>query len=154
MIRHGRSQRTEAEDIIYPVKGFRGEMEKRGIKPKDHHKDNLNDLKKKKEEFIKKQKDLEESKKESNWKLKKFQKVESLALKDKKEIEELKKQKLHKKAESAVSKIPDNEDKKSVSEHNYIKENALKALSPPKKIEEKTQDNVYSLNPHFGKVPK
>ena len=61
----GRSQRTQAEDIIYPVNGFRGELSKKGVKPKDHHRDNLKELKKKKEDFEKKQKEVAESKKES-----------------------------------------------------------------------------------------
>lgn len=60
-----RSQKTAAEDIIYPANGVREEMRRKGVKPKDHHKDNLNDLKKKKEDFKKKQQELEESKKES-----------------------------------------------------------------------------------------
>ncbi len=137
-------------------------MKRRGLKPKNYHKDNLLELKKKKEEFVQKQKELEESKKQSNWKLAKFKQVPSLALKDKKEIEELKKEKIKR---TMATKIGEDTKKTeppkgetaavaTTKGKDYIKENAVKAQASPKKPEEKTAENVYTLNPHFGKVPK
>ena len=101
------------------------------------------------DEFQKKQKEIEESKKESNWKLKKFQNVESVALKDKKKVEEIKRSRAiedQKEREFAEMKI------KEIKGKDYVKKNMLQQQS--KKPEEKKEDDVYSLNPHFGKIPK
>ena len=72
--------------MIYPINGFRGEQAKKGVLPKDHHRDNLAGIKKLKEEFVKKQEAIKESKKEGTfysfsadtWKLSKFTKVQSV----------------------------------------------------------------------------
>ncbi len=63
-------------NVLCPLNGYRGELENRGIKPKDHRRDNLKCIKDKQILFKKKQ---EESLVEAPepFKLKKFQKVES-----------------------------------------------------------------------------
>jgi len=63
-------QKTHAKDVhitdlLYPVKGYRGQLEKKGIKPKDHQKDNLKIIKAKHEEFTERKTEQEEKKKES-----------------------------------------------------------------------------------------
>ncbi len=66
MYKIGRSQRTEAEDLIYG-----GGLTKKDPKAKDFHRDNVKNLKQKekekKEEFKHKQEVAEESKKQSNF---------------------------------------------------------------------------------------
>jgi len=83
-----RPTKASIEDILYPVNGYRGALERKGITPKDHKLDNAKKIKEKHDEFITKQKKAEESKKESilnnlsykskdNWKMAKFKNVES-----------------------------------------------------------------------------
>ncbi len=53
------------EGILYPVNGYRGALERKGIKPKDHKAENAKLLKEKRHEFVSKQEKVAESKKES-----------------------------------------------------------------------------------------
>lgn len=148
-----RSQKTAAEDIIYPANGVREEMRRKGIKPKDHHKDNLNEIKKKKEEFVKKQNEIEESKKESmmlllileigQWKMKKFAKVESVigqSTKTGKDKEKEKaKEKEKPKPQPSILKKKHEEDvkepAKAPEKEKPIEEENIKGLIPDKEEE-------------------
>jgi len=148
MKREGRAQRSEAQDLIYPI-GPREILKKKGIKVKDFHKDNVKSLKKKEQEFAKRQKEVEESRKESNWKLSRFKNIEPLVHKDKKEVEERKKLKVvndEKERKMAEDKL------KKISEKDYVKRNML--LQQPKKSEERPKEDKYTINPSYGKVPK
>ncbi len=77
-MKKGRQTREKIEDLLYPVNGYRGKLAQKGVAPKDHTKDNMQVIKKKHEDFVQKQETLAENKKESNWKMKKFQKVTSV----------------------------------------------------------------------------
>ena len=63
----GRSTKTTMEDILYPVNGFRGGQERKGIVPTDHRKKNTQLLKDKRHEFVSKQEKTAEAKKESEF---------------------------------------------------------------------------------------
>lgn len=148
MKKQNRAQRSEAQELIYPV-GPREQLKKKGVKVKDHHKDNIKSLKKKEEEFAKKQKDVEESKKESNWKLSKFKNAKPLVHKDKGEIQIIKQSQ----AQNDEKERKQIEEKlKKVDDKDYLKKNMLQPKT--KKIEEKPKEDVHTLNPSYGKVPK
>ena len=53
------------EELLYPVNGYRGTLEKKGISLKNHQATNKKLLKAKHEEFLAKQEKIEEAKKES-----------------------------------------------------------------------------------------
>ena len=53
------------KEILYPVNGYRGALTQKGIKPKDHQKDNLELIKRKHQEFIDKEALNKQTKKES-----------------------------------------------------------------------------------------
>eukprot|EP00826_Nyctotherus_ovalis_P053350 TRINITY_DN6916_c0_g1_i6.p1 TRINITY_DN6916_c0_g1~~TRINITY_DN6916_c0_g1_i6.p1 ORF type:complete len:149 (-),score=68.54 TRINITY_DN6916_c0_g1_i6:434-880(-) len=148
MKKQSRAQQSEAQNLIYPI-GPREIMKKKGMKVKDFHKDNVKSLKKKEEEFAKKQKDAEESKKESNWKLNKFKSVEPLVLKDKEEVAKIKQsQALNDERERKLVE----EKLKKANDKNYLKRNMLQ--QQPKKSEVKPKEDPHTLNPNYGKVPK
>lgn len=148
MKKQSRAQQSEAQNLIYPI-GPREIMKKKGMKVKDFHKDNVKSLKKKEEEFAKKQKDVEESKKESNWKLSKFKSVEPLVLKDKEEVAKIKQsQALSDERERKLAE----EKLKKAKDKDYVKRNMLQ--QQPKKPEAKPKEDTHTLNPNYGKVPK
>ena len=59
------AQKSQIADLLYPVNGYRGQLAKKGIVPKDHQKDNLKIIKEKQTAFIEKKSAVEEGKKES-----------------------------------------------------------------------------------------
>ena len=66
MQRKIRSKKDEIEELIYPINGYRGTLERKGIKPKDHHKDNIKMIKEIRKDFVEKQERLKVT--ESNFK--------------------------------------------------------------------------------------
>ena len=103
---------------------------------KNYHIHNLKEIKRKKEEFVRRQKEIEESNKESNWKMKKFLKIESAI-----------------KRNNSKYRVTEEEQQrtKNINKSDFIKKNILQAqIKKPKEKVVKVSD----LNPEFGKVPK
>eukprot|EP00826_Nyctotherus_ovalis_P056910 TRINITY_DN7766_c0_g2_i11.p1 TRINITY_DN7766_c0_g2~~TRINITY_DN7766_c0_g2_i11.p1 ORF type:complete len:144 (-),score=47.60 TRINITY_DN7766_c0_g2_i11:453-848(-) len=113
---------------------------------KKYYVSNLKEIKRRREEFAKRQKEAQESEKESNWKMKRFLKIESSIKKD---IREAKKHKAED-AEREQKKI--REKLKNLNKSEFIKKNILQVQV--KKPKEKSVEEVSGLNPDFGKVPK
>jgi len=59
-------KRCQIKDLIYPVNGYRGQLVEKGKKPKDHHKDNLELIKKKHQDYVDKSVNEKLEKKESS----------------------------------------------------------------------------------------
>ena len=57
--------KTNVEEILHPVNGYRGALERKGVIPKDHQKENMKLLKEKRQEYVDKQEKIQDSKKES-----------------------------------------------------------------------------------------
>lgn len=111
------------------------------IRGKNYYVNNLKEIRRKKEEFDKRQKEIEESNKESNWKMKKFLRIESSNKRSKKTDKQAQ--------EAEQKKIK--ERLKELNKSDFIKKNILKVQV--KKPEQKLVE-VSDLNPEFGKVPK
>lgn len=77
MIQRGRNRKSQVASLISPVDGFRGSLQKKGVKPKNHIQDNAKLVKQTQQEFRMKAKADEEAKREKNTKLKQFQNVNS-----------------------------------------------------------------------------
>ncbi len=63
------AKQTHIQDILCPVNGYRGELARKGIVPKDHRRDNLKEIQKCHAHFVEKQAAAIETKKESQFSL-------------------------------------------------------------------------------------
>jgi len=113
-------------DILNPVKGYRDELSRKGIKPKDHHRDNINLIKQKQVEIKEKHEEQKKEMSQVPFKLEKFKKVESKALK-------------------LASQ------KKTEDPHEFLKKNTLEKSLNEKEKERKTPVNKIKTKPP---VPK
>lgn len=77
MIQRRRDHKTQVGALLNPVDGYRGSLQKKGVKPKNHISSNTKSIKQAQQEFKMKQQAEIEAKRESNFKLKKFSNVTS-----------------------------------------------------------------------------
>lgn len=89
MISKGRSTKTQMEELLYPINGYRGNLIKKGIIPKNYQVENYKKIKEKHQNYIDNCEKTKESKKESKninekkgflglWKMQRFTKVDSV----------------------------------------------------------------------------
>ena len=128
-----RSQKTKAEYLIYGRLGLGSFTKKRGTIDKNYHFENIKEIKRRKQEFDRRQQEIEQIKRINEHKLKRF------ALNDIKAMKELRNDFMKR-------------SKSEMKVKNYIRKNISEIHS--RKMEEKHPDNIYSLNPCYGRVPK
>jgi alpha-D-ribose 1-methylphosphonate 5-triphosphate synthase subunit PhnI len=95
------------------------------LQAKNYYIHNLKEIKRKKEEFVKRQREIEESNKESNWKMKKFLKVESAIKRNNSK---------HRVIEEEQQRL------KNINKSDFIKKNILQAkIKRPKETPHKVE---------------
>jgi len=119
----------------------------------DYKRKNHEQLRKKQEENRRKKEETLNPPKEP-FKIKRFQKVQSLVYKSPEEQKQAK-TKPKKQVTGGPTIVTYNPEYNPEESKNYIKENARAAVeAEPPRENSKTQENAQSLNPNYGKVPK
>lgn len=83
IIKHTRNRNSvdHVEQLFNPVRGYRDELRRQGIEPKNHHRDNIQKIKETQYRNKQRKQAAESQRNRGSFKLKQFQNVESRALK-------------------------------------------------------------------------
>lgn len=162
---------ADAANAMNPPKGYRDELQRKGIAPKDHHRDNVKKIKALEQEAAEKRRQEEERRNSEPFMMEQFKGVESRLSAEPKAAPESKHYFLKKKEEPACP-APSNSQHKKKKEKgkppvpakddvaalphkerkNVISKNIREVCSAKPKREEK-QEALYMEKKDFGKVP-